>query len=109
MNKEEKCKIKELSKEHLKLMFKVSEGATIFGYTEAKLLREVERYDKNLITIISNMKELQKIVGNEKELFDNKNPKTGHLAYFGAILTEKGQEWLNKECNKRGIGFCWED
>ena len=100
---------KELSKEHLEIMFKIQDGATIFGFKEAKLLREVEQYDKSLINIISNMKDLEKIVGNEKNLYDNKNPKTGHLAYFGAILTNKGWKWLESECKKRGLCFVWEN
>ena len=78
-----------LTEEHLETMFLARDGATIFGIKEAKLLREVEQYDKSLINIISDMKELEKIVGNKKDLYDNKNTKTGHLAYFGAILTEK--------------------
>lgn len=94
-----------LSEEHLKTMFLIQEGATIFGFKEAKLLREVEQYDSSLINIIDDMEKLQGIVGNEKELYDNKNPKTGHLAYFGAILTEKGQKWLDKECRQRGKVF----
>lgn len=94
-----------LSEEHLKTMFLIQNGATIFGYKEAKLLREVEKYDKSLINIISNMKELEKIVGNEKDLYDNKNPKIGNLAYFGAILTEEGKKWLDNECRRRGKIF----
>lgn len=97
--------MKRLSKKHLELMFLVKDGATIFGYNQAKMLREVEKYDNSLITIISNMEELEKIVGNEEDLYDNKNPKTGHLAYFGATLTDKGSEWLSKECSTRGFGF----
>lgn len=98
-----------LSEEHLQTMFLTQEGATIFGLKEAKLLREVEQYDNSLINIISNIEELQKIVGNEKDLYDNKNPKTGHLAYFGAILTEKGKKWLDNECRQRGKVFVWEN
>ena len=94
-----------LNEEHLITMFLIQNGATIFGLKEATLLREVEKYDKSLINIISNMKELEEIVGNEKDLYDNKNPKTGRLAYFGAILTKKGKEWLDKECRKRGKVF----
>lgn len=96
---------KQLSEEHLKTMFLVQNGATIFGLKEAKLLREVEQYDRSLINIIDNMSELQKIVGNEKDLYDNKDLKTGHLAYFGAILTEKGKKWLDNECRQRGKAF----
>lgn len=97
--------IKELTKEHLENMFLIQDGATIFGLKEATLLREVEKYNKSLITIIDNMKVLEKIVGSEKDLYDNKNPKTGHLAYFGAILTDKGKKWLDKECYNRGLHF----
>jgi len=86
-----------LKEEHLKTMFLIQDGATIFGLKEATLLREVEKYDKSLINIISNMKELEEILGNKKDLYDNKNPKTGHLAYFGA--------WLDNECRKRGKVF----
>lgn len=96
---------KQLSEEHLKIMFLVQEGATIFGLKEAKLLREVEQYDSSLINIIDNMEELQKIVRNEKDLYSNKDPKTGLLAYFGVILTEKGKKWLDNECKKRGKVF----
>ena len=97
-----------LREEHLKIMFLIQEGATIFGLKQAKLLREVEQYDKSLINIISNTEELQKIVGNEKDLYDNKNPKTGNLAYFGAILTEKGKKWLDNEWRKKGKVFILE-
>lgn len=74
--------IEKLTKEHLKIMFLTQEGATIFGLKEATLLREVEQYDKSLIKIIDNVEELKKILGNENDLYDNKNQKTGHLAYF---------------------------
>ena len=94
-----------LNEEHLKTMFLIQNGATIFGLKEATLLREAEKYDKSLIDIIDNMEELKEITGNEKDLYDNKNPKTGRLAYFGAILTEKGKEWLDKECRKKGKIF----
>lgn len=96
---------KKLNEEHLKIMFLIQNGATIFNLKKAKLLREVQQYDKTLINIIDNIEQLKQIVGNEKELYDNKDPKTGHLAYFGAILTEKGKEWLDKECRKRGKMF----
>lgn len=96
---------KKLNEEHLKIMFLIQDGATIFGLKQAKLLREVEQYDRSLINIIDNMSELQKIVRNEKDLYSNKDPKTGFLAYFGAILTEKGKEWLDNECKKRGKVF----
>ena len=94
-----------LNEEHLKTMFLIQNGATIFGLKEAILIREVEKYDKSLINIISNIKELEEILGNKKDLYDNKNPKTGRLAYFGAILTEKGKKWLDNECRKRGKVF----
>ncbi len=98
-------KEKQLSEEHLKIMFLIQNGATIFDLKKAKLLREVQQYNNTLITIIDNMKELEIIVGNEKDLYDNKDPKTGHLAYFGAILTDKGKKWLNNECRQRGKIF----
>lgn len=95
-------KEKQLSEEHLKIMFLIQNGATIFALKEAKLLREVQQYNNTLIDIIDNIKELERILGNEKDLYDNKDPKTGHLAYFGAILTEKGKKWLDNECRQRG-------
>lgn len=96
---------KQLSEEHLKIMFLIQNGATIFNLKKAKLLREVQQYDKTLINIIDNMKELERIVGNEKDLYDNKDPKIGHLAYFGAILTDKGKKYLDNECRQRGKAF----
>lgn len=97
--------IKELTEKHLEVMCLVRGGATIFGLEEATLLREVEKYNKKLINIIDNMEKLEKIAGDAKDLYDNRNPKTGHLAYFGAILTYEGKKWLKKECYNRGLDF----
>jgi len=79
--------IKSLTSDHLDAMKEVKEGATIYGYRLAMLLREVQRYDRSLIHIIDNMRELEQIVG---EKFDG----TKRLPYFGAILSEKGKTVL---------------
>lgn len=75
-----------LNTNHLSVMNEVREGATIWGYIEAKLLREVQQFDENLIDILE-ITDVEKITG---EVFDGAK----QLPYFGAILTDKGKTLL---------------
>lgn len=83
-----------LSAKHLDIMESIEQGATIYGYVEAKLLREVQKESPEYIHIIDNLEELSNITDTS---FDGKEK----LPYFGAILTEKGREFLlqNKKTN----------
>ncbi|HFF1838858.1 TPA: hypothetical protein ACGBET_003577 [Bacillus cereus] len=85
---------KSLKEEHLQAMKDITSGATIFSYSLAMRLREVERFDSELIDIIHNLDELEAISG---EVF----PAEKKLPYFGAILTKKGKEYLNN--HTRGV------
>ncbi|GAA0471797.1 hypothetical protein [Alkalibacillus silvisoli] len=78
-----------LNKEHLSEMKGIENGATIWGYKNAKLLREVQRFDSELLTIIDDLQELERI---ENKVYDGAK----QLPYFGAILSEKGKEFLNE-------------
>ena len=80
-----------LKAKHFEVMKAVRNGATIWGLREAKLIREVQRYDPELVEIIK-LQELEEIEGVE---YDG----AGRVPYFGAILTEKGKEFL-REGNK---------
>lgn len=88
-----------MKKEHIEQMESIQNGATIWGYKNALLLREVQVYDSELITIIDDLEELERI---ENKVYDG----TGRLPYFGAILTEKGKSFINdfnSECGQSGL------
>lgn len=90
ITKRKRCKFKmHLTEEHLKVMKAVKNGATIYGLNDAQLLREVQKYDKDLITIIDDMKKLEYILGYELD-------GAKQLPYFGAILTKKGKKYLKE-------------
>lgn len=76
-----------LTDKHLEAMEFVINGATIWGYSEAKILREVQQFNDKLIHIL-NIKELEKVVGYE---FDGAK----QMPYFGAILTGAGRKFLD--------------
>lgn len=76
----------ELSKKHFEIMKDIEGGATIWGYVEAKLIREIQRYNETLVHIV-DIPELEEITGEE---FDGAK----QMPYFGAILTEKGKQLL---------------
>lgn len=78
--------IEALTVEHFEIMEGIKEGATIWGYYEAKLLREVQAYDEELLTIVG-LEELERI---ENKVYDG----AGKLPYFGAILTAHGKQIL---------------
>ena len=82
-----------LSEKHIEVMEAVKEGATIYGYVDAKLLREVQKEKPEYISIVDNLDELAYITDTK---FDGKE----QLPYFGAILTGKGKEFLQKNKQK---------
>ncbi|PLS19415.1 hypothetical protein CVD28_03090 [Bacillus sp. M6-12] len=82
-----------LTKEQVELMEAVNDGATIFGYKDAKLLREVQKQEPTFITIIDNLDELARIEG--KRYKGNEQ-----LPYFGAVITEKGQDFVKEFFSK---------
>lgn len=53
-----------LKQEHYEVMEAVKDGATIFGYVDALRLREVQRFDEDLIDIVG-LKELE-VITNTK-------------------------------------------
>lgn len=63
----------------------IKNGATIFGYIEAQQIKKLSKAFPGAIKLIS-ISELKEI---KCEIFQN-----GRLAYFGAILTEKGKKIL---------------
>lgn len=77
-----------LTKEHIDELKSVEDGATIYGYINAKLLREVQRFNNKLIQIL-DIAELEKILNKE---FDGAK----QLPYFGAILTNKGKTFVKR-------------
>lgn len=79
-----------LSQKHFEVMKDVLNGGTVYGYVEAKLLREVQRYDPELIHIIDNMEELERITGETYSGVER-------LPYFGAILTDRGKKLLKEK------------
>jgi hypothetical protein len=64
-----------LTKEHFQEVMAVQNGADVFGYRNAKLLREVEKVKPEWINIVPAQGEY--------------NP-VGKLPYFGCIATSKG-------------------
>ena len=78
-----------LTKEHLEEMKGIENGATIWGYKNAKLLREIQQFDSDLLTIIDDLQELEHI---ENKVYDGAK----RLPYFGAILTERGKVFLSE-------------
>ncbi|MDE1407015.1 hypothetical protein NSQ93_22520 [Bacillus sp. FSL W8-0445] len=83
--------IKQLTAEHIEAMMEVGDGVIIWNYVDAKLLREVGRYNKDLIEFVE-LDELRKIDSRVAKL-------TGveRLPYFGAVITDKGVEFLENE------------
>jgi len=83
--------IKQLTAEHIEAMMEVCDGVTVWNYVDAKLLREIDSYDKDLIEIVE-LDELEKIDSEVAKL-------TGaeRLPYFGAVITDKGFEFLENE------------
>lgn len=66
--------------EHKKAMEEVANGADVYDYYTAKLLREVEKGKPALIEITKPMM--------------YKGDGTDRMPYFGAILTNKGRETI---------------
>ncbi len=73
------------------------EGATIWGYREAQLLREIQKQDRELFSVIN--------VSNLEEITGQKFNGAEQMPYFGAILTDKGGE-LMKGYHENGV-FIW--
>ncbi|MDU0070055.1 MULTISPECIES: hypothetical protein [Bacillus] len=79
-----------LTEEHFEVMEGVGFGATIWGYRDAKLLREVQQFDPSFIEIVP-LDELGKYDPTVKKL-------TGaeRLPYFGAVITGAGFDYIEK-------------
>ena len=73
--------------EEIKVMKRIGNGATVWGRFDAEAVRELQKNHPEWVTIIVNMEELEKIMGE-------KYSGVGELPYFGAILTAKGKEAL---------------
>lgn len=71
----------------------ITGGATIFSHTLATRLREVEKFDSDLIHIIQDLEELEAVSG---DTFSGDE----QLPYFGAILTKKGERFIQLHFNK---------
>lgn len=79
-----------LSEEHYEAMEMIEDGATVFDYSLALRLREVQAFIPDAIDIIPTH-ELQKVVGEE-----GVTTARGHRAYFGAQLTKLGKEMVEQ-------------
>ena len=77
-----------LSKDNYTVMEMIKNGATILHYSVAKNVREIQDFDRGLVTII-NISDLEEVTG---EMY------TGieRVPYFGAILTDKGVKVLQE-------------
>ncbi len=84
----------ELSKNHLQIMKDIGEGATIWGFMEAHLLREVQAFDPSFVKLVP-LDELEQYDPSIAGL-------TGadQLPYFGAVLTSDGFAYLDRNKNK---------
>lgn len=78
-----------LTKNHMQALLQIEGGATIYDYTLAKTLREVQKIDWRLLTIVDDIEELERITG-EKYSGVEKVP------YFGACLSEKGKKFVEE-------------
>ncbi|WP_242247807.1 hypothetical protein [Bacillus cereus group sp. BfR-BA-01328] len=78
-----------LQANHIQALREIDGGATIFDFFLAKDLREVQKVDTELLTIVDNMNELSKITGITYNGVER-------LPYFGAILTQKGKDVIYK-------------
>lgn len=74
-------KPRRLTKKHHEVMRAVKDGADIWGYGDAALLREVQQYDPELIDI-------------GRPMMADDVPGHCRQPYFGAILTNKGRAIL---------------
>lgn len=80
----------EITPAHLTAMYGVRTGANIFSRGIAILLRDVQRFDPELIEILSP-RELREDIGcTDQDLTDAE----GKECYFGALLTPKGKKFL---------------
>lgn len=86
--------IDKLSDDHIEVMKQCENGATIWGFETARLLREVQAFDKTLIRIL-NWKSCIEFDPRLKRL------TTAELAakspYFYAVLTLKGNITVMEE------------
>ncbi|MPQ25083.1 hypothetical protein [Bacillus paralicheniformis] len=83
-----------LTQEHIQIMKDIGKGATIWGYTEAKLLREVQQFDPAFIKIVS-LDELGKYDPSVKELTGAEK-----LPYFGDDGFAYIKRWKTTEAEK---------
>lgn len=81
-------KVARLTDAHYEAMRAVTNGADVFSYVTARLLREVEATKPAFITVTDAMGDY--------------NP-VGQLPYFGAILTGKGKDALKARRAKAGV------
>ena len=63
-------------------------GCTVWGYTEAEKIRELQKLHPVWITIVTG-EDLEYILGQK---FDG----TGKIPYFGAILTDEGRKHIDE-------------
>lgn len=74
-----------LTEEHYKEIIAIQAGADVFGYRNAKLLREVEALEPSFIHICDAKGEYDPV---------------GQLPYFGAIATETGITFAKRRLTK---------
>lgn len=78
-----------LTPEQYHLLLQCIEGAIIWGYQEAVMLRELERICPGVIRIVS-VDELERETGR---CFHGE----GQTPYFGAVLSKLGREQLKNQ------------
>ena len=76
-----------LNQNHYRLMSIVKGGATIYNYTDAVLLREIQKYNRNLLEIVEG--ESGSILREDMNNLSEPTP------YFSASLTKCGIQFLH--------------
>jgi hypothetical protein len=79
----------ELNANHLEVLAACEGGSTIWGFYEAKILREVQQHDNALIHIVDDIGELESILATT---FNGAK----RIPYFGAVLTKQGAKYLKE-------------
>ena len=79
-------RMEEMKKKYLETLERIENGGTVWALDHAQIIRELQKEHPEWLTIVDDMKELERITG---ETYDDKVP------YFGAILTAEGKGALH--------------
>lgn len=70
-----------------KMIEDLKSGCTVYGYEDAKKIRQLQKEHPDWVDIIDDMEKLQRILGVKLD-------GTKRMPYFGAILTDAGRDAL---------------